>query len=101
MILKTNREIARIFREFADKIEKGTCDTDSETLTDIANKMIHIKMTAEQTAAFLNVSRATLVRMVGDGRVPYPHKDRGGTKYWYQDEVEESLAKYKQKYGLD
>lgn len=28
-------------------------------------------------------------------------KDRGGDKYWYQDEVDESIAKYKEKYGLD
>lgn len=72
-----------------------------ENLTDIANKMIHIKMTAEQTCSYLGVSRAILTRMVADGRVPHPHKDRGGDKYWYQDEVDESIAKYKEKYGLD
>lgn len=97
----TNLAIATIFRQFADKIEKGTCEVDTETLTDIANKMIHIKMTAEQTCSYLGVSRATLTRMVADGRVPHPHKDRGGDKYWYQDEIDESIAKYKEKYGLD
>lgn len=97
----TNSVIARIFRDFANKIKNGTCEVDVETLTDIANKMIHIKMTAEQTCSHLGVSRATLTRMVADGRVPHPHKDRGGDKYWYQDEVDESIAKYKAKYGLD
>lgn len=48
MNILTNKAIAKIFREFADKIENNTCAVDSETLTDIANKLIHIKLTAEQ-----------------------------------------------------
>lgn len=97
----TNKTIAAIFRQFADKIENGTCAIDTETLTDIANKMIHIKMTAEETCSYLNVSRATLTRMVCDGRVPHPHKDRGGNKFWYQDEVDKFMSDYKEKYGLN
>lgn len=100
MSLLSNKTIAKIFREFADKIESGTCETDIDTLEEIANNMIHIKMTAEQTCSHLNVSRATLVRMVADGRVPRPHKDRGGNKYWYKDEVDNYMLKYRQKYGL-
>lgn len=101
MSLLSNKAIANIFREFADKIEKGTCGVDAETLNDIANNMIHIKMTAEETAAYLNVSRSTLTRMVCDGRIPSPHKDRGGNKYWYRDEVDKQLQAYKLKYDLD
>lgn len=97
----TNKAIAAIFRQFADKIENGTCAVDTETLTDIANKMIHIKMTAEETCSYLNVSRATLTRMVCDGRVPHPHKNRGGNKFWYQDEVDKFMSDYKEKYGLN
>lgn len=97
----TNKTIANIFRKFADKIEDGTCEVDTDTLTDIANKMIHIKMTAEETCSYLNVSRATLTRMVADGRIPHPHKDRGGNKYWYQDEVDDFMDNYKRKYGLN
>lgn len=95
------KQIANIFRDFADKIESNTCDVDADTLTEIANKMIHIKMTAEQTCSYLRVSRATLTRMVADGRVPIPHKDRGGDKYWYRDEVDKHITAYKEKYGLD
>lgn len=97
----TNKAIAAIFRQFADKIENGTCAVDTETLTDIANKMIHIKMTTEETCSYLGVSRATLVRMVCDGRAPHPHKDRGGNKFWYQDEVDKFMSDYKEKYDLD
>lgn len=94
------KQIANIFRNVADKIEDGTCETDRDTLEEIAKVMIHIKMTAEQTCSYLNVSRATLSRMVIDGRVPHPRKDRGGNKYWYQDEVDDYMNRYKEKYGL-
>lgn len=95
------KQIANIFREFANKIENGTCEVDEENLVEIANIMIHIKLTAEQAASHLGVSRATLHRMVADGRIPYPRKDRGGNKYWYRDEIDSSIEKYKAKYGLD
>ena len=100
MRILTNKIIAKIFREFADKIENGTCGVDEETLTDIANKMIHIKLNAEQMCNYLNVSRATLSRMTCDGRIPQPHKTAGEDKYWYRDEVDEYIAAYKKKYGL-
>lgn len=93
------KQIADIFRNFADKIENNTCEIDSETLEDIANGMIHIKLTAEQAASYLNVSRATFSRMVWDGRVPPHRKDRGGNRYWYRDEIDESLRKYREKHG--
>ena len=101
MRIKTNKEIARIFRLFADRVEDGTCGTDPATLTAVANTMIHIKMTAEETCSYLGVSRATLSRMVIDGRVPHPHKDRGGNKFWYQDEVDDYIAEYNEKNGLN
>lgn len=101
MKIKTNIEIARIFREFANKIEKGTCDVDSETLTDIANKLIHIKLNYEEMCRYINVSRPTLTRMIADGRVPRPRKVAGGKEYWYQDEVDEHIDAYNEKYGTN
>lgn len=101
MNILTNKAIASIFRQFADKIENGTCDVDTETLTDIANNLVHIKMTAEEVCSYLNVSRATLHRMIIDSRVPHPHKDRGGGKHWYRDEIDQYQAEYRRKYHLD
>lgn len=100
MNILTNKAIARVFREFADKIENGTCEVDTDTLTDIANKMIHIKLNAEQVCNYIHCSRATLQRMIIDGRVPRPYKTAGEDKYWYQDELDEHIAAYKAKYDL-
>lgn len=95
------KAIADIFRGFADKIENNTCFVDTETLTQIANTMVHIKLNPDQMCEYLNTSRATLTRMIADGRVPIPHKDKGGGKYWYQDEVDNHISEYKRRYGID
>ena len=62
--------------------------------------LIHRKLNAEQLARHINVSRSTLTRMVTDGRIPHPRKTLGGEKYWWQDEVENYIAEYKEKHNL-
>ena len=99
-MIKSKKAIAAIFRQIADKIEADTCEVDDEELTEIANSFIHRKLNAEQVCHHLGVSRSTLTRMVCDGRVPKLYKTLGGDKYWWQDEVENSIAEYNRKYGL-
>lgn len=95
----TKTYIASIFRQVADKIENGTCEVDDEELFALANKLTHRKLNSEQMCHFLNVSPATLTRMIADGRVPKPKKTLGGSKYWWQDEVEDYRRKHIDKYG--
>ena len=99
-MIKTKKAIADIFRQIAKRIEDNTCEVDDRELTEIANMLIHRKLNAEQLARHINVSRSTLTRMVTDGRIPHPRKTLGGDKYWWQDEVENHIAKYKEKHGL-
>ena len=99
-MIKTKTAIANIFRQIANRIEEGTCEVDDRELTEIANMLIHRKLNAEQLARHINVSRSTLTRMVTDGRIPHPRKTLGGEKYWWQDEVENHIAEYKEKHGL-
>lgn len=93
MPTRTLKQIGRIFKEFGDKIENGTCGVDIETLNDIANKMIHIKLYQEDMCKFLNCSRATLKRNISSGKIPKPYKEAGYKEFWYRDEVEEHLSK--------
>lgn len=99
-MIRTKKAIAAIFRKIADKIEEGTCELNDLELTEIANMLVHRKLNAEQVAHHLGVSRTTITRMVADGRIPHPRKTLGGEKYWWQDEVENSIAEYNKKYGL-
>lgn len=99
-MIRSKLAIATIFRRVADKIETGTCEVDDRELTEIANMLVHRKLNAEQLARHLGVSRSTISRMVADGRIPHPRKTLGGDKYWWQDEVENHIAEYNEKYGL-
>lgn len=99
-MIRTKKAIAAIFRKIADKIEAGTCELNDLELTEIANMLVHRKLNAEQVAHHLGVSRTTITRMIADGRIPRPRKTLGGEKYWWQDEVENSIAEYNKKYGL-
>ncbi len=98
-MIRSKIAIAAIFRKIADAIESNTCELDDRELTEIANMLVHRKLNAEQLAHHLGVSRSTITRMVADGRIPHPRKTLGGDKYWWQDEVEESIAEWNAKYG--
>uniref|UniRef100_A0AAU8MGP0 Helix-turn-helix domain-containing protein n=1 Tax=Geladintestivirus 2 TaxID=3233134 RepID=A0AAU8MGP0_9CAUD len=93
--------IASVFRKVANRIENDECEVDEEELVSIATSLIHVKLTAEQMCHYLKVSRATLSRMVIDGRVSHPRKTLGGDKYWWKDEVDMKILEYKQKYSLE
>ena len=69
---------------------------DDEEILSIAKNLVHIKLNIEQTCNYIHVSRATLNRMIIDGRVPTPKKTLGGDKYWFQDELDDYIKEHKQ-----
>lgn len=101
MRIMTLKEIGKIFIEFGHKIENNECETDIETLSNIASKMIHIKKYEEDMIKDINCSRPTLYRMIADGRLPKPHKEAGKKQFWYWDEVLEHIDNYKKKHNID
>lgn len=91
----TKKLILKILKDTYNKIENDTCGLDEDELLDLGNKLIHIKLNIEQTCKHLNCYRATLNRMIFDGRVPKPHKELGGKEYWYQDELDNYIRNNK------
>lgn len=81
--------IIKILKDTIDKIENDECSLDDEEILSIAKNLVHIKLNIEQTCNYIHVSRATLNRMIIDGRVPTPNKTLGGDKYWFQDELDD------------
>ena len=62
--------IIKILKDTIDKIENNECSLDDEEILSIAKNLIHIKLNIEQTCNYIHVSRATLNRMIIDGRIP-------------------------------
>lgn len=87
----TKKLILKILKDTYNRIENDTCGLDEEELLDLGNKLIHVKLNIERTCKYLNCSRATLNRMIFDGRVPKPYKEPGGKEYWYQDELDDYI----------
>lgn len=87
-----NKTIANIFKDAAIKIENGTCNLDKDELELIAKSLVNIKLNIEQTCDYINCSRPSLYRLIETNKLPNPHKDKGGKKYWYQSELDEYLS---------
>lgn len=88
--------IIKILKDTINKIENDECSLDDEEILSIAKNLIHIKLNIEQTCNYINVSRATLNRMIIDGRLPKPKKTLDGDKYWFQDELDDYIKEHKQ-----
>ena len=87
--------ILNILKDTYNKIENDTCGLDEDEILNLANTLTHVKLNIEQTCKYINCSRATLNRMIFDGRVPKPYKELGGKEYWYQDELDNYIRNHK------
>ena len=87
--------ILNILKDTYNKIENDTCGLDEDEILNLANTLTHVKLNIEQTCKYLNCSRATLNRMIFDGRVPKPYKEAGGKEHWYQDELDNYIRNHK------
>lgn len=88
--------ILKILKDTYNKIENDTCSLDEDEILSLANTLTHVKLNIEQTCKYINCSRATLHRMIIDGRIPKPKKTFGGDKYWFQDELDDYIKEHKQ-----
>lgn len=87
--------ILNILKDTYNKINNDSCGLDEDEILNLANILTHIKLNIEQTCKHLNCSRATLNRMIFDGRVLKPYKESGGKEYWYQDELDNYIKNHK------
>lgn len=87
--------ILNILKDIYNKIENDTCGLDEDEILNLANTLTHVKLNIEQTCKHINCSRATLNRMIFNGRVPKPYKESGGKEYWYQDELDNYIKNHK------
>lgn len=87
---------AKILRDAADRIDKGSCGLDDDELMAVAQMMVHRKMNIEQTCQHFGVSRATINRWQQCGKLPEFKKDSGGKDYLWMDEAEEAVETWEQ-----
>ena len=89
------KHIADFLRKAASDIEADKCGLDDDEILDVASALIHRKLTMEQVSHMKHYSTTTLKRRINSEAMPPPHKEPGGKKYMYQDEIflhEENLS---------
>lgn len=83
-----NNVVVKMLRHLADMIEGDKCGVDDDELEAMAALLTHRKITMEQAAQVLNISRPTLYRRIAEGVVPKPKKEPGGKEFYWLDELE-------------
>lgn len=88
--------VSRLLREYADKIDAGTCELSMTEAMDIMRILGHEVMSKAQAYRYLNMSRSRFDALVGEGKLP-KGKSRVGFKelVWYRDELDIAIKKYK------
>ncbi len=82
------KNISKILRETADKLDSGNCELSSQEAEDILNLLAHEALSKEQASVFLNMSVSKFDSLVKDGLLPKGRKRRGfKEKVWYKDEL--------------
>ena len=82
------RVVSKMLRHLADVIDRGECGMDDEEIATVAQMLTHRKITIEQAAQYLNISRPTLYRRIAEGKIPEPRKEPGGKEFFWLDELE-------------
>ena len=84
----TKELLSKLLKIASDDIAANHCGLDDEELSEIAELIVHKKITLEQLCHDRKISRATLNRRIKDGVYPQPKKDPGGKKYYWKDEID-------------
>lgn len=79
--------LLKILSETYDRVNNDECGLDDDELTSIATLLAHYKVNEEQVCHRKGISRATLTRRIQSGEYPPPHKEPGGKKFYFWDEV--------------
>lgn len=91
-----NKEISRLLREVADRIDAGTTDASEEQTLELAKIFLHEPISKERAAIELKISPSRFDALVAEGKLPKGKKKLGWKELrWYLDEVIDYGKKYK------
>jgi len=96
MIDVVKRQVAKLLREFADKIDSGNTNISEDEAIGILRAVAHERMSKEQVLIYLNMSRSKFDSYVRYGRFPKGKKRKGYKELvWYKDELDDCIRKIK------
>ena len=96
MIDVVKRQLVRILRDTADKIDVGNSEIEEEQALEIMKLIAHEPISKERAAIEIKLSPSRFDALIAEGKLPKGHKKLGfKEKRFYLDEVIEYAKKYK------
>ena len=87
-----SKNIAKLLRELADKIDAGNCEMTEEQAMDMMSAFSHEAISKEQACSYLNLSRSRFDDLVREGKIPKGKKRRGFKEIvYYKDELDKII----------
>lgn len=83
--------IGKLLIDIGTRILHDECELDEDECNEVFLALGHKKMDIEQVCHHYGISRATLDRKIKNGEFPAPHKELGGKKYFWYDEIETKI----------
>ena len=79
--------VAKVLRDYADKLESGTCLISQDEALNIVSQVAHIAMNKQQVADRYGVSTKTIERKEKEGSIPKGHTVSSSKKVWFLDDL--------------
>ena len=93
------KEVVRMMRVTADKIDAGNCELTDEEAMDIMSVLCHQAMSKDEACSYTGYQRSRFDELVRLGIFPKGKKRRGYKELrWYKDELDEAIREYNEKY---
>jgi len=92
------KRVVKEVRDFADKLEAGTCSLNSNEAIGLLSILAHEELSLEEACEFVNLHKSRFTELVRLGHLPKGRKSKGKRLVWYKDELQfalDDLAKYK------
>lgn len=82
------KELARLLRETADRLDTNTSEANDEQTLELINLIAHQPLSREEACNYLNISRNRFNELIDLGKLPKGRKRRGFKELvWYKDEL--------------
>ena len=88
MNISTQKMIASLLRDTADKFDAGNTNVTEEQALDMMAVFSHKQLSKDQACTYLNLSRSRFDDLVRQGKIPRGKKIRGFKELvWWEDEL--------------
>lgn len=90
------KQLAKLLKEYSDKLLNGTCEINEEQMSIIMNLLGHEPVSKDVACDLLHLNRSKFEKLVRLNILPKGRKRKGFKELvWYKDELKNKYQEYK------